>query len=190
MSKQTTLVLDVLVIVALLLFATWGAFFALLVGPGYSGLTIGMLANAGAIGAILYILSSYSKTGRILSILLLVFGWLLGLVAVVFGFAPGEFSEIGIVVPKAIVFLYPLIFLGGVFKKTIGNKLFKGAAVLYAGLALGQILTILIAGGPIELTGATFIGLMFLIIWLFAIFYPIYRLFTVDGFMFKRTARK
>ena len=184
MNKQTILVLDVLAIVALLIFSAWGAFIVLLAGPGYLSLTIGMLANAGGVGAVLYILSSYKKTGRILSILLLAFGWLFGLMSVVFGFAPGEFSEVGILIPKAIIFAYPILFLIGVLKENVGDKLFKGAVVLYAGLSLGEILLVLMNAG-VELTGAGFIALMFIAVWLFAIIYPLYRLFMIGGFLKK-----
>lgn len=182
MSKQTTLVFDVLAIIALLLFSVQAVFYALLAGPGYWGPTIGLLIHAGAIGTVLYILKDYGKTGRVLSILLLIFGWLYGLVAVVFGFAPGEFIEAGAALPKAIMLFYPILFLVSVLKKNIGDKIFKGAPVLYAGLSIGQIILLLTSGGGIELNGINIIMLMIIIIWLFAILYPLYRLFQVSGF--------
>ena len=183
MTKQTILVLDVLTIVALLLFSAWASFFALLAGPGYLGLTIGMLVNAGGVGAVLYILSDYSKTGRFLSIILLVFAWLFGLVAVVFGLRAGPgIAQTEILIPKLIVFLYPLIFLTGVFKKSFGDKMFKAAVLLFAGLSIGLILLIVAANGGIEVTGAGFIALLFLAVWLSSILYSVYRLLKINGF--------
>lgn len=178
--------LDVLAIVALLLFSVQAVFFALLAGPGYWGPTIGMVIHASAIGTVLYILKEYGETARVLSILLLAFGWLLGLFAVVFGFAPGEFfSEVGVLLPKAIIFLYPLLFLIGVLKAAIGDALFKGAAVAYAGLSIGQIALLLVSGGGTELNGVNIILFMVFIMWLFVVLYPLYRLFWVSGFMKK-----
>lgn len=182
-EKSTTLVLDVLAVTGLLLFSGWIVFFSLLVGPGYWGPTISLLTNAGAVGAILHILSEYGESAKIMSIVLIAFAWVLGLSAVVFGFSSLNNFEIGVVLPKVIMFVYPILFLVGILKKKIGDILFKGATLLYIGCAAG-ILTLIISSIPLpfELTGASSIALAFLFILMFIVFYPLYRLFFVSGF--------
>ena len=176
--------LDVLVIVLLLFFSAQAVFYALLAGPGYWGPTVGLLLNAGGAGTILYILSAHGSAGRTLSTILLAFGWLLGLFAVVLGFAPGEFSELGVLLPKVIIFLYPLVFLVGVLVRGFGSVVFKSAVMLYTGVTLGQIVLLFSAGGIlIPMNGIGLIVLVFLGVWLFSLLYPLYRLLAVDGLL-------
>ena len=126
-------VLDTIAILLLLPFSAFVIFATLLIDTGtqWSPL-IGVLLNAGAIAAILFLLSSYAQIGRVLSIALLVLGWLLGLMVVVFGFAPGVFlSALPIAAMKSVMFLYPPLFLYGVLQPSIGKPLFKIATVLF-----------------------------------------------------------
>ena len=184
-SKSAKSVFDALAVIGLLLFSVWVVFISLLVGPGYWGSTIGLLTHAGAIGAMLYILQDLGAAAQIFSIMILILGWFFGLIAIVFGFAPGNFLELHVALPKAIMFLYPLIFLLGISKKKIGINLFKWATVLYIGLAGGIFISLasniqIMSEAPGDIIAAvTFFSLLCML--LFIVTYPLYRLLRTNG---------
>ena len=186
MTKTARKVLDVLALITLFYFATQSVGYSLLVGPGYLGATVGLLLHAFAVGAIIYILSSYRQVGKNLSAVFLVLMWLFGLLIVVFGYAPGEFSEPGILVLKLIMFFYPIFYFIFLLRRI---SVFKVVALFFVVGSLGQFLTLLVGTIVSRPEHVSFEGMVpvlvlaiivTLVATLFPSLYTLYRLLRVD----------
>ena len=186
MTKTVRKVLDVLALITLFYFAVQSVGYSFLVGPGYWGATVGLLLHAFAVGAIVYILSSYRHTGKNLSAVFLVLIWLFGLLSVVFGYAPGEFSESGILFPKLIMLLYPILYFILLLRRV---SVFKVLALFYVVSSLGQFVMLLVGTIVFRPEHVSFEGMVplfvlaiivTLAVTLFPSFYTLYRLLRID----------
>ena len=170
-------VFDALAVIGLLLFAMWVMFVSLLVGPGYWGPTVGLLMHASAVGVAVYMLRQYGKTAQTLSQAVIVLLWIFGLFSVVFGFAPGQFIDPGVVFPKIIMFSYPILLFLSLQKKSLGRGVSKAAIVVHSGLSTGLFIVLFASAIQepfvVNVLSAVVTG-VFLIL-LFLVLYPFFR---------------